>query len=186
MSSRQILRILGGFSSLILLGSLVHWFHADSQSLTHAGQKYARSQWTEGRCVECHSANADQPSDSWIQPQFHTASFRRFTHGRIEGEPGGKCFTCHSPKSCRSCHERAPDSHTEGFVRPYRDSRARSQHALLGKIRPGACAVCHQDLLGDCSDCHTPAETLDWRSDAENHLNRWPSLFGQEEKGLSP
>jgi hypothetical protein len=185
MSPRLILRILWIISSLTLLGSLVHWFHAESESLTHDGQEHARSQWNEGRCVECHNASADQGDKGSNQPPFHTASFRRFSHGRIEGDPGGKCFTCHSPQSCRSCHEKAPDSHTDGFLRPFRNPQGRSQHALLGKIRPAACIVCHQNLLGDCSDCHTPREMADWRSNTKPQLEKWPSLFGQDEKGDS-
>ncbi len=128
-------------------------------------------QWARGECADCH-VDADAPSGA---PAHHLDPLWSITHGRQEGAAPTRCLQCHTAKACRDCHQRRPESHTFGFMRPHTAADAR-RHALLGRLRPSSCMLCHSAPARDCVGCHTATEARGWAEEAAPILSTWPEL----------
>ena len=88
-----------------------------------------------------------------------------------------RCFTCHSARSCRDCHARAPTTHTPGFVAPGQTNVDATAHAMLGRLHPTSCLTCHRELTAECTTCHPVAEVWSWEGRAREALERWQPLL---------
>jgi len=124
--------------------------------------------WDRGDCSSCHDGEA---------PKHHTETDWLRGHGRSRGAEPERCAACHPSEECQECHERAPDSHTPGFLRPGAAGPDRQRHAVLARLNPGGCAVCHLQLHADCSPCHGPTEIWSWQSEEPPS---WVPLEGAE------
>ncbi|RLB51497.1 MAG: hypothetical protein DRJ42_16695 [Deltaproteobacteria bacterium] len=120
-----------------------------------------------GECASCHDE----------APRHHREREWDLAHGHVGPELAGRCRTCHEPRTCIACHERAPASHTDAFLRPVAETSGAGLHAVLGGAHPAACVVCHQAPARECSGCHRGDETRSWIDDADDDLERWRDLL---------
>ena len=135
----------------------------------------AHEQWSAGKsCSECHQDL--EGSAAPAAPRYHGEDSWRYVHGRTREPDSQRCFSCHTAQACESCHQIAPDSHTQSFRRPASATNDARRHALLGRLRPSSCMACHRSLPQDCSDCHVPSEIQAWTRDGAESLSRWPEL----------
>jgi hypothetical protein len=112
-------------------------------------------------CDGCHGATAPAPRariafDDPFTPSVHRGGFRARHAEEARGQPG-LCTTCHTERSCQSCHAdegvasgggRAP--HPEGWV-----GALRNDHGPAARRDPVACSSCHGGA-GEalCVGCH--------------------------------
>ena len=125
----------------------------------------------KGACLECHSQD---DLARMASPQYHTAQFRQYTHGRATDL--AKCNACHEISTCHACHQRIPESHTDGFINA-QTAEGLERHILLGRLRPSSCLVCHQNFVLSCIQCHTIVEVSSWEKDAKKDLMHWEKLY---------
>jgi hypothetical protein len=116
----------------------------------HEGERDART------CDGCHKnleASAEMPASHLA----HDGDWLR-DHGARAASSADLCQTCHSEKSCASCHgvTTAALPSTTRFANPFAPSVHRagfaSRHSLEAKSDPGACQTCHQP--DRCASCH--------------------------------
>jgi hypothetical protein len=117
-----------------------------------------QDQWTLRDCNGCHvdlAGEATPPDDHLI----HDADFVR-EHGTRAASERDLCATCHSERSCASCHGvgtvpalparlafddvRMSGLHRAGFF---------ARHPDEARADPGLCTTCHSEQ--SCIDCHT-------------------------------
>ncbi len=127
----------------------------------------AHDLWERGECSSCHEE----------APRYHLESRWDVLHGRLEPALSDRCETCHEGGFCVDCHAQAPDTHTAAFTRPGTRSDDGALHALLGRLRPSACAACHDRLAADCGSCHLQPEIAAWDRQAVEELSRWAPLL---------
>ncbi len=112
---------------------------------------------TEAFCEDCHRTN---------EPQSHTISWRRKTHGLNARWDRQACATCHEEDMCMKCHEsNEPSSHRAGWDSPS------NYHCVTCHYPPRetGCGVCHEQIdhpsampsphnagefPSNCSECH--------------------------------
>jgi hypothetical protein len=130
-----------------------------------------------GKCLECHS----QPQGTTMRPpDYHTAPFRNYTHGRTVALTPTRCYSCHEIQTCQTCHHQKPASHTDSFINPAarsNDEKGLTRHLLMGRLRPSSCLICHQSFVSTCTPCHTPAEVTVWEKRALTELAPWNNLL---------
>ncbi len=117
--------------------------------------------WARGDCAQCHQDDAI----AGAHPQYHADPAWATTHGRAPQARPERCLSCHTVDECRDCHALPPDTHTEGFRRPIGGDDDARRHALLGRLRPSACATCHTDVVTECAGCHAPRQSAAWTQD---------------------
>lgn len=115
------------------------------------------AQWRVRDCDGCHvdlAAEHTPPASHLV----HDGDFVR-EHGVRAAAARDLCMTCHSERSCASCHGvgtvpalparlafddvRMSGLHRAGF---------RSRHSDEARANPGLCVTCHSDR--SCRDCH--------------------------------
>jgi len=126
-------------------------------------------QWSAGDCASCHE---DDPPDAHTQTRWDVQ------HGRAPGATPDRCVSCHPSEDCTTCHQLSPTSHTPGFVRPGAQGPEHQLHATLGRVRPSACATCHDPLTEHCTACHELTEVWPWQQAADETLAPWGALLG--------
>ncbi len=145
------------------------------------GWERAHVWWQRGQCADCHREGEDgevgELRVAGEKPQSHEAANWSEMHGRAEITSEQRCFVCHSADNCQSCHNRAPLTHTSGFVHPDSNSLDSMRHTLLGRLRPSSCLVCHGNFVSTCAECHAPGEVLDWQKQGVNDLGVWAELL---------
>ncbi len=146
--------------------------------------------WQEGKCVECHrEPMADELDDLHVagpEPKSHRDTEWRLNHGRSSIASEARCYTCHSTPSCKSCHDQPPETHTAGFIEPASKGPDSTRHAILARLNPSSCLVCHESLVTGCARCHAPSETRQWQQDAMENLSKWPELLEHARNADSP
>ena len=86
-------------------------------------------------CVDCHRTT---------EPNDHTVTWRRSTHGLRAAWDRTKCAVCHEEDSCVKCH---------------RDTKPRSHRAGFGSPRDNHCVQCHMPIAeNNCAVCHESIE----------------------------
>jgi hypothetical protein len=116
----------------------------------HDGEQQART------CDGCHKnleAGAELPASHLA----HDGDWIR-DHGARAASSADLCQTCHSEKSCATCHGVTVPAlpATTRFANPFAASVHRagfaSRHSREAKADPGACQTCHQP--DRCASCH--------------------------------
>ncbi|MFO0668005.1 MAG: hypothetical protein U0235_00070 [Polyangiaceae bacterium] len=121
------------------------------------GCHHHEKQWAARDCDGCHvdlPAERTPPASHLV----HDGDFLR-EHGVRAASARDLCATCHSERSCASCHGvgtvpalpsrlafdevKLTGLHRAGF---------RSRHALEARAQPGLCTTCHSE--GSCLACH--------------------------------
>ena len=153
--------------------------------LSLGGWESAHVWWQRGKCSECHREEPDgkigELRVAGPKPTSHEASSWAETHGRAKDSNQDRCFVCHSKNNCRSCHDRAPKTHTTEFLQPSSDSLDANRHILLARLRPSSCLVCHGNFVSTCGQCHAPGEVHDWQQQGMTTLKHWPALLNANE-----
>jgi hypothetical protein len=126
-----------------------------------AGGDDPHERWARGDCGECHRDDAV----AGAHPAYHTEPGWDVVHGRSPQARPERCLSCHQADECRDCHARPPDTHTAGFRRPAGAGDDARRHAILGRLRPSACATCHVDVVTECDACHSPRQSAAWAED---------------------
>ena len=129
--------------------------------------------WQRGECQSCHNTGGEAGSSA---PRYHSTQFRQFTHGREPGSNPESCFQCHTVNACQTCHSSPPANHNLGFKRPGGGDTDARRHALLARLRPSACMVCHGNFNQLCVECHNRTEAEPWAKLASETLAPWPML----------
>ncbi|WP_428266075.1 hypothetical protein [Haliangium sp.] len=147
-----------------------HLVHTDDFARTHgdvaaASADLCGSCHRQTFCTSCHGAEVpllpsrSEPEDP-LRAGVHRAGFLARHAVDAHAEPA-LCTSCHSPSSCRDCHERAgvasagapgagAGPHPPGWV-----GVTRNDHGPAARRDPVSCAGCHGgagELL--CVDCH--------------------------------
>jgi len=90
-------------------------------------------------CTACH-----ENMDPKTEPPSHSRNWTK-RHGPLGIQPDNTCNMCHSPMSCRECHQvTEPSSHNNLF-------RLKT-HGIQGAWDRERCLVCHQQDM--CITCH--------------------------------
>ncbi len=128
-------------------------------------------------CADCHSTRApmaasqawpDRPDRGFV----HRSNYleRHAWEARIEGQI---CLTCHTERSCQTCHAaagRGPGGltpHAAGWASP---GLGGNRHGVEARRDILACAACHGGAGGDlCVTCHAPG-----RPGGSPHAGRRP------------
>jgi len=131
--------------------------------------------FARGECADCHADAQDRPTGA---PRYHDPPGWDAVHGRDDRAAPARCQGCHAPDSCRACHRRPPETHTAAFVRPAEVGPGARQHALLGRLRPEACATCHVEVVSSCVECHTVDEATRWSEATAPQRARWAPVGG--------
>lgn len=89
---------------------------------------------SEDMCEQCHRKNA---------PSYHTASWRRKTHGLRAGWDRSTCAVCHEEDFCLKCHQNTqPSSHRRRWESPA-NGHCISCHFPAENT---GCTVCHESI----------------------------------------
>ena len=181
-----IRRLLHRLLALVALGLLSAaaflWGPAQSSHQSVWSWAPAPKRWAQGDCEHCHRPQEqvfgqghDDP-DRAARPT--TTSNSGATPMGVTPSRGSAVAWCvMSSSSCESCHGRAPATHTSQFTCPSNNSPGAVRHALLGRIRPASCLVCHRSFVSSCSGCHHWRETRDWTERAVEQLAGWPEIL---------
>lgn len=150
------------------------------------GSDRAHVWWQLGRCAECHREGTDgevgELRIAGKEPQDHKAECWSEMHGRAGVANAQRCVACHSADSCQSCHDRAPLTHTSGFLHPSSNSLDSNRHILLARLRPSSCLVCHGNFVSTCGECHAPGEIHDWQRKGRDDLGDWAEFLNSKAK----
>lgn len=128
------------------------------------------ARFASGECASCHDTG----------PKYHGATTWPVTHGRSPFAIEDRCQRCHAAEVCTACHGLAPATHTIGFREPSGDDRDATRHALLARVRPSACLVCHADVATDCGRCHGLADLAPIVERGLRDLDRWKEVLGDD------
>ncbi len=135
-----------------------------------------QDQWRTRDCNKCHVDLASEgtlPSTHLI----HDGDFMR-EHGVRAASARDLCATCHSERSCSSCHGvgtvpalparlrfdevRLSGLHRGGF---------RSRHAEEARAQPGLCTSCHSE--NSCVECHQKTRVAPGTAARSPHPPGW-------------
>ena len=160
--------------SLIVGNSLLTGNHAQPRAV--GADPHTR--WRRGECTECHRpldtlASSSAPASA--PPRYHREDGWALTHGRRSDAQPAKCLTCHGKQVCKACHDRAPSSHVTDFKTPRGRNSASVAHAVLARIRPSACLICHGRFADQCTGCHSIKSLEEWSQVAYSTLEPWRS-----------
>jgi len=117
----------------------------------HESERRART------CDGCHR-NLEAGTELPASHLAHDGDWLR-DHGARAASSADLCQTCHSERSCASCHgvTTAALPSTTRFANPFTPSVHRagfaSRHSLEAKADPGACQTCHQPER--CAACRS-------------------------------
>ncbi len=135
-----------------------------------------REEWTQRSCDGCHVdlAGEDTPPESHL---VHDGDWLR-EHGTRAASAADLCVTCHSERSCASCHgvgttptlparlafDDVPLAglHRAGF---------RARHADEARSDPGLCTTCHSPSA--CQGCHDREHVSPLSGAASPHPVGW-------------
>jgi hypothetical protein len=137
-----------------------------------------RDEWTLRDCHGCHKDLAAENTPP-VSHLVHDGDWIR-EHGVRAASENDLCLTCHSERSCASCHgvgtvptlpakmafEDVPLSglHRAGF---------RSRHSEEARADPGLCATCHSE--NSCIDCHVQSHVAPGSTSVSPHPPGWVS-----------
>jgi predicted CXXCH cytochrome family protein len=147
-----------------------------------------QAEWQVRRCEGCH---VDLPAELTM-PQSHLVHEGDFVreHGVRAAAARDLCMTCHSERSCASCHGAgtAPILPARlAFDKPSLSGlhRAgfRSRHADEARAAPGLCTTCHSER--QCQGCHTDSHVSPGSGARTPHPAGWlTTRRGGGEHGL--
>ena len=164
--------------------ALMKWSRATNPHFSLGEWDGSSIWWQQDKCSECHKpldetktiaidsskGSASSPPISHQNPNWESH------HGRVKAVKRTGCFACHQVSTCDSCHSIVPKTHTIGFSKPDGLSIGAQRHALLARLRPSSCLLCHQNLFTDCTGCHSPGEISSLVKAGEKELKKWPQF----------
>jgi hypothetical protein len=127
---------------------------------------------------DCDGCHVDLPAER-VRPDTHVVHEGDFIreHGVRAASARDLCATCHSERSCSSCHgvtvpglparlafdePRLGGLHRAGF---------RSRHREEARAQPGLCTTCHSE--NSCRDCHARENVAARGSGPSPHPRTW-------------
>jgi predicted CXXCH cytochrome family protein len=136
-----------------------------------------RDQWTTRDCDGCH---VDLPAEHTLPTSHlvHDGDWIR-EHGVRAASARDLCASCHSERSCASCHgvsvPALPSKLAFDSVRLSGLHRAgfKSRHADEARAQAGLCASCHSPRF--CSDCHASSRVVPGLGSRSVHPPGWMS-----------
>lgn len=163
---------------------IIKWSGATNPHLSLGEWEGPAIWWKQGKCSECHKPLDDikkltsvlTGGNATSPPKYHRGPYWKNSHGRVKASMRVGCFSCHAVSACDSCHDLAPATHTIGFTKPDGLGTGAQWHAVLARLRPSSCLLCHRNLYSDCTGCHSAAEISWVEEEGRKHLKEWPQL----------
>lgn len=135
-----------------------------------------QDQWRVRDCDGCH---VDLPAER-ITPSSHVVHDGDFLreHGVRAASARDLCATCHSERSCASCHGvgttpglPARLAVGDGRVAGLHRAGFRGRHAAEARVDPGLCLTCHAER--SCQDCHASSGVARGNASRNPHPPGW-------------
>ncbi len=165
--------------------ALIKWNRGTNPHFSLGEWETSSIWWKQDKCLECHkpveevknAATESTKGSPTSPPRYHLVASWESRHGRIKAAKRTACYSCHQISSCDTCHGIAPKTHSIGFSKPDGMSMGTQLHAILGRLRPSSCVLCHRNLLADCGDCHSTEEITSLQNQGLKQLKEWPQIY---------